>query len=127
LDWQNSVIIFDEAHNLEKVASDASSFTLSSTDLAACVQEVQSVLRALNANKQHSSSEKEEDKGDKDVVIVDDRRTPPSIEGTVRVLKGLFEFEKKLDSVLLDKSGPGYTPSAVLPGNHICIYIYYFT
>lgn len=82
VDWQNSVIIFDEAHNLEKVASDASSFTLSSTDIAACLQELQSVLRKLNENKQHASSEKEGDdkKGDGDVVIVEDRRTPPSIQ-----------------------------------------------
>lgn len=26
LDWENSVIIFDEAHNLERVASDAGAF-----------------------------------------------------------------------------------------------------
>jgi hypothetical protein len=85
-------------------------------------QEVQSVLRTLNANKQHSSSEKEgDDKGDKDVIIVDDdRRKPPSIEGTVRILKALFELEKFLDSAILNKTGPGYTPSLVLPGSWLC-------
>ena len=63
LDWQNSVIIFDEAHNLERVASDAASFTLTSTDLAGCIVELQSVLKKLQENKEIGGEK--EDIGDK--------------------------------------------------------------
>ena len=60
LDWQNSVIIFDEAHNLERVASDAASFTLTSTDLAGCIMELQSVLKSLQETKESMGDAKEE-------------------------------------------------------------------
>lgn len=38
VEWNDAIVILDEAHNLEKVASDASSFSLSSADIAACIQ-----------------------------------------------------------------------------------------
>uniref|UniRef100_A0A7S1FWE6 Helicase ATP-binding domain-containing protein n=1 Tax=Corethron hystrix TaxID=216773 RepID=A0A7S1FWE6_9STRA len=44
---KNSIIIFDEAHNLESFASDASSFSLSVSDLAGCVTEVDRALPLL--------------------------------------------------------------------------------
>ncbi|CAN0138628.1 unnamed protein product, partial [Ectocarpus fasciculatus] len=34
INWSNAVVIFDEAHNLESVASDASSFELTSAQIA---------------------------------------------------------------------------------------------
>jgi len=42
--WKNSVVIFDEAHNLEGFASDSASFDLSSVDVAACISELERVL-----------------------------------------------------------------------------------
>jgi regulator of telomere elongation helicase 1 len=38
--WNNSIIIFVEAHNLESFASDSSSFELSSLDIAGCILEI---------------------------------------------------------------------------------------
>jgi regulator of telomere elongation helicase 1 len=38
--WDNAVVIFDEAHNLESFASDSASFDLSSKDIAGCIAEV---------------------------------------------------------------------------------------
>lgn len=60
LDWQNSIIIFDEAHNLERVASDAASFTLTSTDLAGCISELQAVLKSLQEKKENNHAEENE-------------------------------------------------------------------
>jgi regulator of telomere elongation helicase 1 len=37
IEWKDAIVILDEAHNLEKIASDASSFTLSSGDISACI------------------------------------------------------------------------------------------
>lgn len=47
--WDNAVIIFDEAHNLESFASDSASFDLSSTDIAGCIAEVQKAVNYLQA------------------------------------------------------------------------------
>ena len=38
VEWNDAIVILDEAHNLEEVASDASSFALTSADIAACIQ-----------------------------------------------------------------------------------------
>eukprot|EP00547_Thalassionema_nitzschioides_P012812 CAMPEP_0194257186 /NCGR_PEP_ID=MMETSP0158-20130606/38397_1 /TAXON_ID=33649 /ORGANISM="Thalassionema nitzschioides, Strain L26-B" /LENGTH=404 /DNA_ID=CAMNT_0038996135 /DNA_START=8 /DNA_END=1219 /DNA_ORIENTATION=- len=42
--WKNSVVIFDEAHNLEGFASDSASFDLTSVDVASCISELERVL-----------------------------------------------------------------------------------
>ena len=40
IEFENSIIIFDEAHNLESFASDSASFDLTSIDIAGCILEV---------------------------------------------------------------------------------------
>jgi regulator of telomere elongation helicase 1 len=42
--WENAVLIFDEAHNLESFASESASFDLSSVDIAGCINEVSRVI-----------------------------------------------------------------------------------
>lgn len=37
--WDNAIVIFDEAHNLESFASESASFDLSSVDIAGCIME----------------------------------------------------------------------------------------
>lgn len=44
VDLQGSVVILDEAHNLESVASDAASFELSSADLRLCLTQIQQYI-----------------------------------------------------------------------------------
>ena len=70
LDWQNSIIIFDEAHNLERVASDAASFTLTSTDLAGCIIELQVVLKSLQEKKENNGA----GDNDKDDNVVSEKK-----------------------------------------------------
>jgi len=50
VNFENSILIFDEAHNLEEFASESSSFDLGSHDVAACVGEVQRALQYLEVN-----------------------------------------------------------------------------
>jgi regulator of telomere elongation helicase 1 len=38
--WKDSIVIFDEAHNMESICSEAASFDLTHTDIAMCVTEV---------------------------------------------------------------------------------------
>ena len=44
LDWSKCVLIFDEAHNLERVCTDAASFDLTSVRLSQCMAEVQGAI-----------------------------------------------------------------------------------
>ncbi|KAI5660588.1 hypothetical protein M9H77_29381 [Catharanthus roseus] len=55
IDWENSILIFDEAHNLEGLCADAASFDLPSSLLTACISEAKrcvdlSVARRENSN-----------------------------------------------------------------------------
>lgn len=47
--WNNSVVIFDEAHNLESFASESASFDLTSTNIAGCVNELQIAINYLES------------------------------------------------------------------------------
>ena len=42
------------------------------------------------------------------------------MKGSIRILRALFELEKKIDLVPLDSNGPGRTPSNVLSGAWLC-------
>jgi regulator of telomere elongation helicase 1 len=48
--WDNAVLIFDEAHNLESFASESASFDFSSKDIAGCMSEID---KALNLNESY--------------------------------------------------------------------------
>jgi regulator of telomere elongation helicase 1 len=115
INWQGSIIIFDEAHNIERVAGDAASFTMTSADIGACIGELQKVLASLqNAGLGGDDT-------DSDILDVgggkgDGKAETPTLRGVVRILKALFEFEKMIDRVPL-RSGLGKTVSCTLPGD----------
>jgi Rad3-related DNA helicase len=48
--WENAVIVFDEAHNVESVCSDASSFDITSKNIADAMQEVKRSESTLSAD-----------------------------------------------------------------------------
>ena len=48
VNFENAVLIFDEAHNLEEFASESSSFDVTSADVAGCVSEVQRALQYMD-------------------------------------------------------------------------------
>ena len=50
--WDNAIVIFDEAHNLESFASESASFDLSSTDIAGCIAEVSRAVNYVQAEPQ---------------------------------------------------------------------------
>ena len=47
--WENAVVIFDEAHNLESCASESASFTLSSIDIAGCIGDVTRAMHTVQS------------------------------------------------------------------------------
>lgn len=121
VDWANSIVIFDEAHNLERVSADAASFSLSSTDLALCIQEMQQVLSALRDEQQRTKAPTETEALQKLVVPA----TPagagpekPSLAATVVLLKAMFELERRIDGLQMQPSTVQQQnlPGIVYPG-----------
>eukprot|EP00301_Raphidiophrys_heterophryoidea_P002741 c11272_g1_i1.p1 GENE.c11272_g1_i1~~c11272_g1_i1.p1 ORF type:complete len:483 (-),score=132.00 c11272_g1_i1:1223-2644(-) len=51
ISWQNDIIIFDEAHNLDSVLCDASSFDLTSTQLGMSCNEIQHLITQLSSGE----------------------------------------------------------------------------
>lgn len=47
--WENAVVIFDEAHNLESFASESASFDLSNGDIAGCIAELTKAMNYVQA------------------------------------------------------------------------------
>ena len=124
--WENAVIIFDEAHNLERVASDAASCSLSSTDIAACIKELQQVLSILqNMGDFSSSGADTSGAGASTSEMLGSRLLdssdlgPPNMQTVTILLRAMFALEKSLDELNLVKGSYGQTPSTVLPGGWI--------
>jgi hypothetical protein len=118
VDWQHAIVIFDEAHNLEKIASDAASFSLSSSDLATCISELQKVLTFLQKMPDLASqgSDKISDAVMRSIEI-------PDLQVTASLLNSLFNLEAFIAQVPLSKrpdikdtSGKD-SVCAVLPGD----------
>jgi regulator of telomere elongation helicase 1 len=102
LPWAKSIVIFDEAHNVERVAADAASFKLTSTDIANCITELQNTLRQLNQLGPQASESSSTSKNPSDKKSGLDM-SPPTVQAVARLLRALFELEKKLDEIPLSK------------------------
>jgi len=57
--WKDAVVIFDEAHNLESFASDATSFELTGLDIAGAILEVTRGIDFVSQLNEHGSNENE--------------------------------------------------------------------
>jgi len=115
VNWEGAVVIFDEAHNLEKVACDAVSVSLSSADIGACIAELKQTLRELANQDAASGSLAGNGSGpDGKSFTLDSRR--PEKAYVAQLLTRTFELERRLDAVSLSASNPGPTASAVMPG-----------
>lgn len=127
--WAESIVIFDEAHNLEKSASDAASLTMKSSQIGTCIEELKTVLTILrkdgttatstaapeNSASQSTSSSASSSKGLGDV---EGKIRTPSLHVAMQLLKALFELERRIDSIPLSMNSQlGYTPCNTLPGS----------
>ncbi|XP_028756068.1 regulator of telomere elongation helicase 1 homolog isoform X1 [Neltuma alba] len=97
ISWHNSILIFDEAHNLESLCADAASFDLPSWLLTACISEAQSCVDLCI------------DRRDK---LNDKSRNPDDFA----ILKALLlKLEKRIADVPIESKELGYTK----PGPYI--------
>lgn len=114
--WDNAIVIFDEAHNLERVASDAASFSMSSADIASCIEEMKQIVSILR--DQHVVHEATKDIKENILGPNSDSGTQrPTLAVAASILSSLFEFERRLDSIkLVTPYGGIQPPSIVLAG-----------
>lgn len=129
--WEQSVVVFDEAHNIEKVASEAASFSLTSTEIATCIRELQQVLEYIQAHKSEFESKAKEAAGSGNGAkgagngangglsfgMGSGVSDPPTLLGVTRVLRAMFEFERRVEQVPLTKGAVGDSTSCALAGD----------
>ncbi len=103
VDWAGAAVIFDEAHNVEKAACDAVSFTLTSAELGQCIGDLKKVLLSVKAVKDGDGPEKVSE-----VEI--------NLNSLIDLMNLVLNLEERLDRVPLREKVLGPTASAVLPG-----------
>ncbi|WJX74795.1 DNA helicase [Trifolium repens] len=97
LSWSNSILIFDEAHNLESICAEAASFDLPSWLLTACISEAQNCADLLIERRNKSN---------------DTSRNPDDFA----ILKALLlKLEKRIAEVHIESKELGFTK----PGPYI--------
>ncbi|GFS01414.1 regulator of telomere elongation helicase 1-like [Elysia marginata] len=104
VELQGSIIIFDEAHNLEKICEESASFDLSSLDLATAIEETSKLAEKLS---EMSGTEMEFSQVEDSAIIPEF-----TLEDVIRLKKTLLDLEEHLDQVEISNSQPGRT----LPG-----------
>ncbi|XP_016649189.1 PREDICTED: regulator of telomere elongation helicase 1 homolog [Prunus mume] len=97
IDWKNSILIFDEAHNLESICADAASFDLPSWLLTACISEAKNCID-LSIKRREESTDKSQN---------------PDDFAILRAL--LLKLEKRISEVPIESKELGYTK----PGPYI--------
>lgn len=101
LEISNTVIILDEAHNVEKMCEESASMQIKSSDIALCIDDVTSIMKVMD----NSVAIPEDDESKKDFTIDD-----------LALLKEmLLSLEKTVDEVPVLFSQGGNT----FPGTYI--------
>ncbi|MCO5548021.1 hypothetical protein L7F22_001477 [Adiantum nelumboides] len=98
INWENTVLIFDEAHNLESICSDAASFDLPASLLSACITEAKQCVDLASVYRTANNSA--------------DASVDPENFAILKAL--LLELDKRINDVSLS-SDTGFTK----PGPHI--------
>ncbi|CAM8999416.1 unnamed protein product [Rhodiola kirilowii] len=97
MDWSNSILIFDEAHNLESLCADAASFDLPSGLLSACISEVTNCIDIAVSRRGTSN----------------DKSCDPDNFAILRAL--LMKLEKRISEIPIESKELGFTK----PGPYI--------
>lgn len=97
LKLKDSIIIFDEAHNVEKVCQEVASTQISSTELSMCINDMNVILKILRVNNRDTSADK------------------LTIEDCSNFLISISGFKRELESVPLS----GRPKSQTLSGDDI--------
>ncbi|XP_052775212.1 regulator of telomere elongation helicase 1-like [Mya arenaria] len=101
VELQGNVVIFDEAHNLEKICEDSSSFDMKAGDLATAIEEMSRLGEKFVELIQTERSE--EDLGGPEAM------PDFTLDDILRLKSTLVDFEKVIDEVNVPSGGKGLT------------------
>ncbi|CAL4948966.1 unnamed protein product [Urochloa decumbens] len=91
--WDNAVLLFDEAHNLESICADAASFDLLPNNLTACIAEAHECIKLCSAKRAIENSA--------------DKQFDPENYAILKAL--LMALEKKIGELVIESKELGYT------------------
>ncbi|CAL4975503.1 unnamed protein product [Urochloa decumbens] len=91
--WDNAVLLFDEAHNLESICADAASFDLLPNNLTACIAEAHECIKLCSAKRAIENSS--------------DKQFDPENYAILKAL--LMALEKKVGELVIESKEFGYT------------------
>ncbi|KAL0026549.1 hypothetical protein WJX77_006250 [Trebouxia sp. C0004] len=106
--WENAILIFDEAHNLEGVCSESASFDMPAGVLASCVQEVQSALEIALVRRENGSAQRGGDIIVAGAADADSKVNYFEMANNLRTLKEVL-LKLEADIAALPMGQDGYT------------------
>ncbi|XP_056405263.1 regulator of telomere elongation helicase 1 isoform X2 [Hyla sarda] len=103
IDLKGTVVIFDEAHNVERMCEESASFDLTPYDLASGIDALDLVMKdvADNLEQKHISAEFNMDAPSSDLNV--------QIEDLAKIKGALLQIESSIDAITLPANGNGVT------------------
>ncbi|KAM4608050.1 regulator of telomere elongation helicase 1 [Discoglossus pictus] len=103
IDLKGTVVIFDEAHNVERMCEESASFDLTPYDLASGMDAINMVLeeQAKEVEQKHFQAEFNMDSGSSGLNM--------ELEDLAKIKGSLLQLESSIDSIQLPANGGGVT------------------
>lgn len=106
VELQGSVVIFDEAHNLEKICEDSSSFDLKPGDLATAMEEI---TRLAEKMVERIQSEQMSESFTEDSTGSGGEMPDYTVDDLLRLKSTLLDLEAEIDKIDVPNNGRGIT------------------
>ncbi|WKY14618.1 hypothetical protein Q1695_000279 [Nippostrongylus brasiliensis] len=122
VDLNGSIVIFDEAHNMENICEDVMSVEISSVNIALAIGEVKDAIECMQNDIEETRSELDNVAPEFGTEKPERAKGPAFELGDAAVLLSLlFELETKVEEILNDKSGRAMQdfPGKVYPGDRL--------
>lgn len=91
---ENSIVILDEAHNVEKICEDCASAQLKSSDLAVCIDEIGNIMVQMNKDKELGLDLDNDEDGNEKSFTLEDVATLKEV---------LLNLERAIDDLKIDQ------------------------
>lgn len=101
INLNNTIVILDEAHNVEKMCEESASVQISSSEIAVCIEDITAIMKKLNENNEIFNNVDEE--GSKDF----------SLEDLAQLKEMMLNFEKVVDELEIKFGGATFEGSYI--------------
>ncbi|KAJ1375110.1 hypothetical protein KIN20_038365 [Parelaphostrongylus tenuis] len=124
IDLAGSVVIFDEAHNLENICEDVVSVEISSVHISLAIQELKDAIECLQNEIEEKRIEMDQSSlpfGSRPLDAEKQKQPPFQINDAAILLAMLFDLEVKVEEIFNDETGRNLEgfPGKVFPGDRL--------